>query len=115
VLDAFLEAGRKEYSADPEFLAKQRASSGVCFPKLSDFQNLLRSPSGPTSAIGTVISAGPTGAGGSSSGNFSTKSNYFRLASLVTIGTSEFNLYSLLYRDDNAGFVHPILRTFSAD
>ncbi|HVO48053.1 MAG TPA: hypothetical protein VMT29_17160, partial [Steroidobacteraceae bacterium] len=49
------------------------------------------------------------------SGQITTRSSYFRLSSLVTIGTAEFNLYSLLYQDDNASLVRPILRTFSAD
>ncbi len=39
---------------------------------------------------------------------------YFRLSSLITIGSAEFNLYSLLYLD-NQYFVHPIQRSFSPD
>ena len=45
-----------------------------------------------------------------------TRSQYFRLSSLITIGSVEFNLYSLLYQDgQNAGGVRPILRSFTQD
>jgi general secretion pathway protein K len=39
-----------------------------------------------------------------------TKSNYFQLTTHVTLGTTEFTLYSLLYR--GAGKVSPLLRSF---
>jgi len=45
---------------------------------------------------------------------FGTTSHYFRLTSLVTIGTSEFNLYSLLLMDSQY-FIHPVQRSFSPD
>jgi general secretion pathway protein K len=40
-------------------------------------------------------------------------SNYFILTSVVTVGNTQFALYSLLYR--NQGRVRPIMRSFSAD
>jgi general secretion pathway protein K len=40
-------------------------------------------------------------------------SNYFILTSVVTVGNTQFALYSLLYR--NRGQVRPIMRSFSAD
>jgi general secretion pathway protein K len=40
------------------------------------------------------------------------KSNYFRSTVWVTIGTTQFTLYSLLYRTDTTKFVRPILRSF---
>jgi hypothetical protein len=39
---------------------------------------------------------------------------YFRLTSFVTIGSAQFNLYSLLYRD-TTGAVRPIQRSFTPD
>jgi len=43
-------------------------------------------------------------------------SSYFRLTSFITIGSAEFNLYSLLYQDPNGGgTVRPILRSFTPD
>jgi general secretion pathway protein K len=47
-------------------------------------------------------------------GRVGTTSSYFRLTSIVRIGTSEFALYSLLKRE-NGGMVRPILRSFSRD
>jgi general secretion pathway protein K len=42
------------------------------------------------------------------------RSSYFRLRSWIRIGTAEFALYSLLYRD-GSGQVRPILRTMGTD
>jgi len=97
VLDAFI-PGRTDFSSDPDGLEKNRENAGACFPKANDYK-----------------AAFTPGDYEKVSGLFSTKSSYFRLSSLVTIGTAEFNLYSLLYQDDNASLVRPILRTFSAD
>jgi general secretion pathway protein K len=41
------------------------------------------------------------------------KSRYFRLTSIVTVGNTQFALYSLLYR--NGAQVRPIMRSFSSD
>lgn len=42
------------------------------------------------------------------------RSSYFRLRTWIRIGTAEFALYSLLYRD-GSGQVRPILRTMGTD
>jgi general secretion pathway protein K len=103
VLDALMAAGgqgqdsRAEFSLDPQGLAKNRANAGGCFPTQQEYQAALGSrPGAVTQFIGT-------------------NSHYFRLSSLVTIGTTEFNLYSLLFQDDNAGMVHTVLRSYSPD
>ncbi len=97
VLDAFT-PNQQEYSLDPEGFQKNRASAGTCFPPIETYKTLVNPRAAATGPL-----------------KFDTKSNYFRLSSLVTIGTTEFNLYSLLLQDDNGGFVHPILRTYSPD
>jgi hypothetical protein len=51
---------------------------------------------------------------GAQTSRFVQTSSYFRLSSLITIGSAEFNLYSLLYLDQQ-NFVHPIQRSFSPD
>jgi general secretion pathway protein K len=38
-------------------------------------------------------------------------SAYFRATIWVTIGTTQYTLYSLLYRSGNNGLVRPILRS----
>jgi hypothetical protein len=44
-------------------------------------------------------------------GRFSDSTSYFRLTTRVTLGTTEFTLYSLLLRGQG-GKVTPILRSF---
>jgi len=85
--------------SDPEALAKNRAAAPGCFPTLSDYQ----------------ASFGDPQKFGAQSARFLTTSKYFRLSSLVTIGTAEFNLYSLLLMDGQGYFIHPIQRSFSPD
>ncbi len=41
-------------------------------------------------------------------------SSYFRLTSIVTIGSAEFTLYSLLERDQQ-GQTHVLMRSYSPD
>jgi len=95
VLDAFI-PGRQEFGLDPEGLAKNRQAAGGCFPKLTDYQ----------AAFG--------GGAQFPSNLFAESSSYFKLTSFVTIGTTEFNLYSLLYQDAS-GNVRAILRSYTPD
>jgi len=95
VLDAFL--GHGDFSSDVEGLAKNRAAATGCFPKLSDYQ-----------------AAADPATWNNISSKLQMTSSYFRLTSLITIGSTEFNLYSLLLQDPT-GQVRPILRTYTAD
>jgi general secretion pathway protein K len=99
VLDAFIPSGSSEWE-DEAALAKNRASAPPpgCFPDSKTYSNTFGSQSG-TSFNASL---------------FAETSTYFRLSSLVTIGSAEFNLYSLLYLDSQY-FVHPIQRSFSPD
>jgi general secretion pathway protein K len=95
VLDAYL--GHQDFSSDPDSLAKNRATAPGCFPTQRDYeaafvdQKLLGQV---RPKIGQI-------------------SSYFRLTSFITIGSAEFNLYSLLYQDQSS--VRPILRSFTPD
>jgi len=113
VLDAFT-PGRREYSLDPDQLLKNRESAGACFPSLQEYQQAIaQSPQQPSPTTGTTPKTGaPTG--NTSATEFVTNSPYFRLTSFVTIGATEFNLYSLLYQDQT-GNVRPLLRTYTPD
>ena len=104
VLDAFT-PGRQEFGVDPtgQALQKSRESAGTCFPSLTEYQQALQGQ-GPQ-----------TKGGGSGAVQFGTTSHYFRLTSFVTIGTTEFNLYSLLYMDQQSGAIRPILRSYTPD
>ena len=95
VLDAFL--GHGDFSSDVEGLAKNRTAAQGCFPKLSDYQ------AAADSATWTKISP-----------LLQMTSSYFRLTSLIAIGSTEFNLYSLLLQDPT-GQVRPILRSYTPD
>ncbi len=90
VLQSFAENLGTDYT--PELLASERKSG--CFPDKATFANVI----GPTLAA--------------SLGSWYTDTSmYFRLTTRVTLGTSEFTLYSLLYRTAG-GKITPLLRTF---
>jgi general secretion pathway protein K len=76
----------------PQVLANGRKSG--CFPDLNTFRNVV----------------GPKGLA-ALTGKYDSKSQYFRLTTHVTLGTTEFTLYSLLSRG-GGGKVTPLLRSF---
>ena len=99
VLDAF--STSSTFSSDQGAgLAKNREAAPGCFPDLTSYktQNL---------DANDLQLAGDK--------RFGTTSQYFRLTSLVTIGSTEFNLYSLLYMENPGYLVHPVQRSFSPD
>jgi general secretion pathway protein K len=116
VLDAFLGPGHTEFGANPEQLAQTRANTTGCFPTLANYQaafdpKVWSGTAGTGASTITGIGAstgipggtsGTSGTSGSLSQKFSETSSYFRLASFITIGSAEFNLYSLLYMDAGA-------------
>ena len=98
VLDAYL--GHRDFSSDPESLAKNRADATACFPTQTDFERAFADPK-------LLAQVRP---------KIAQVSSYFRLTSFITIGSAEFNLYSLLYQDPNGGgTVRPIQRSFTPD
>ena len=100
VLDAFL--GHGDFSSDPQGLERNREAAPGCFPKMSDYQSAF---SNTNPAAWSNVQK-----------EIQINSHYFRLTSYITIGSSEFNLYSLLYQDgQNGGAVRPILRSYTAD
>ncbi len=80
-----------EYSA--EALANGRKNG--CFPDLGAFKTILGAKLTPALAD-----------------RFDVKSQFFRLTTRATLGTSEFTLYSLLRRDRGSGKTTPLLRSF---
>jgi general secretion pathway protein K len=94
VLDAL--SGRTEWSTDPARLTQPRQQGG-CFPTRTVFLSTLTGTQ--LSDIGSRVAE---------------TSSYFRLRSVITIGTARFSLYSLLYRD-GSGQIRPILRTFGTE
>lgn len=96
VLDAF--TGQQEFGRDADAMQKNRQNANGCFPTQAEYQQSFQSQQGYTQA----------------SAMFATNSSYFRLTSFVTIDTTEFNLYSLMFLD-TSGSVRPLIRTFTPD
>ena len=80
-----------EYSGNPEVLSNGRKSG--CFPDLQTLSNVLGNQQAAVAA------------------RYADTSTYFRLTTRVMLGTTEFTLYSLLWRS-SGGKVTPLLRTF---
>lgn len=94
VLDS-LSATQRQFSLNPEDLAQRRKA--ICFPTLEDLRGTLGQ------ADYDLIKD-----------TLSESSTYFRATVWVTIGTTQFTLYSLLARG-GAGTVRPVLRSFGAE
>lgn len=93
VIESIADGLSGEYSNNPELLVNSRKLG--CFPEPQAFTNILSGLPGKPAP--TLLPWG-------------TQSSYFRLTTHVTLGTTEFTLYSLLYRA--GGKVTPLLRTF---
>jgi type II secretory pathway component PulK len=81
-----------EWSNNPAVLANARKSG--CFPDLNTFLNVA------SHSAGQKLITVP----------LDTRSMYFQLTTRVTLGTTEFTLYSLLVRGQTK--VTPLLRSF---
>jgi general secretion pathway protein K len=92
VIESLADSLSGEYSRNPEVLTLGRKTG--CFPDLTTFRAIL----------------GPKGVAGISD-RFGATSRFFRLTTRISLGTSEFTLYSLLLRG-NGGKVTPLLRSF---
>ena len=94
VLDS-LEESQRQFSLDAEDLTNRRKDA--CFPTLDDLRGTLGQAE--YEQIKDTLSESST---------------YFRATVWVTIGTTQFTLYSLLARS-GAGPVRPVLRSFGAE
>jgi general secretion pathway protein K len=97
VLDAYNE-GQKEHASDPEEFAKQQLSG--CFPRLNAYEASFDTPD-----VLTRLKDRP---------GIEEKASYFRLTSVISIGTTRFALYSLLHRGAG-GEVRVVMRSYSPD
>ena len=93
VLDSLSE-GTSEFGIDPRGLEARRKEA--CFPTLEDLRGALGD-----AAFNELRNS------------LTESSNYFRATAWVTIGTTEFTLYSLLAR--SAGSVRPVLRSIGSE
>ncbi|MGB8692911.1 MAG: type II secretion system minor pseudopilin GspK [Steroidobacteraceae bacterium] len=86
----------QSFANDPQFLSAQRAQFN-CFPDVANFLTGVL----PQRKAQVQTQVGVT-------------SNYFRLRTWITIGTTRFTLYSLI-EQDGSGQIRPILRTFGTE
>jgi len=93
LLDALV-AGQRQYTLSRDNTAETRKQR--CFPTKQDFEGPLSAKEKEELVQGKVIDQ---------------TSSYFRSTIWVTIGTTQYTLYSLLYRSGNNGLVRPILRS----
>ncbi len=94
VLDVF--SGQRSYALDANELNGQRQQFN-CYPDKDTF----------LSGISTTQKAYVQN-------HIGTTSQYFRLRTWITIGTTRFTLYSLIYQD-TSGQIRPVLRTFGTE
>jgi general secretion pathway protein K len=93
LLDALV-AGRRQFTLARDNTMETRKQR--CFPNKQDYESCLTADEKTELVQGKVIDQ---------------TSSYFRSTIWVTIGTTQFTLYSLLYRSGNNGLVRPILRS----
>jgi general secretion pathway protein K len=93
LLDSLVE-GKRQFTLARENTAETRKQR--CFPSKQDYESGLSGDEKTELVQGKVIDQ---------------TSSYFRSTIWVTIGTTQFTLYSLLYRSGNNGLVRPILRS----
>ena len=99
LLDALVEPSHREFSTqDPKAFEKQREAG--CFPTVEVYAASFGGTAGQEWA--------------QVRDRVKQTSNYFRVTSIVTIGSAEFTLYSLLERDQQ-GQSHVLMRSFSPD
>ncbi|MGH8316994.1 MAG: type II secretion system minor pseudopilin GspK [Steroidobacteraceae bacterium] len=91
LLDAL--TGVKQFSVDPAAFEKQRQESGACFPP-----NFLNT-------VDPALRQQLTGMVGQTS-------SWFRLTTFVSLGSTEFAVYTLLFVDPT-GQVRPVMRSFT--
>jgi general secretion pathway protein K len=133
LLDAFLGPGHTDFGTDPTTLQKNRQNTTGCFPTLANYQAAFdpkvwagtastgagTTTQGTNQGLGTSVIRGGANSGVNGTPGLQSKfgqtSSYFRLTSVVSIGSTEINLYSLLYQDAQAQMVRPIQRSFTPD
>ena len=93
LLDALV-AGRRQFTLARDNTMETRKQR--CFPSMQDYESGLSADEKTELVQGKVIDQ---------------TSSYFRSTIWVTIGTTQYTLYSLLYRSGNNGLVRPILRS----
>lgn len=96
VLESLVPGLSGEWSNSPAFLTNARKTG--CFPEVNTFTSIANSHN--------------PRAMDSKGSKIDIKSSYFQLTTRVRLGTTEFTLYSLLFRVSSGRAVSPLLRSF---
>jgi general secretion pathway protein K len=99
VLESFADNLAGEWSGNPALVTTARKAG--CFPDPQTFQRVLTSSAGSSAATADIAQRIES----------NTPSSYFLLTTRVTLGTTEFTLYSLLNRSSK---ITPLLRSFGS-
>jgi general secretion pathway protein K len=112
VLDAL--TGVEQFSEiDPEQFAKDRQAANGCFPPFNTFKVSTANVTGGTGSLGSTTPT-PNGTQQTTPQDLiSQTSTWFRLSSFVTVGSSEFSVYTVLFQDTTG--VRPMMRSFTPD
>jgi general secretion pathway protein K len=95
VLDATLNNGQTQY--DENLLKQQRDANG-CFPRKAVYLSTVQGTQ--QTLVGAKVEE---------------RSSWFRLRTNIRIGTAEFVLYSLLYREPGTNKTRTVQRTFGSE
>ena len=110
VLDAL--TGVQQFSADPNQFQKDRAAAQGCFPPLATVKVSTANVTGGTGGISSGAGT-PNGTQVTPQDLVGQTSTWFRLSSFVTVGSSEFSVYTVLFLDTTG--VRPMMRSFTPD
>jgi len=104
VLDAL--TGHVQFSSDPVQFEKDREAAGTCFPTQQDVLTAARNVQG----------ANPNTQGSQQqtlASLLAQKSTWFRVTNFITLGSTQFAVYTILYQDQMG--IRPIMRSFTPD
>lgn len=112
VLDAL--TGVEQFSQmDPVQFAKDRHDANGCFPPPGTIKVSTANVTGGTGSLGSATPT-PNGTQQTTPQDLiGQTSTWFRLSSFITVGSSEFSVYTVLYQDTTG--VRPMMRSFTPD
>jgi len=112
VLDAL--TGVEQFSAiSPQQFEKDREAASGCFPPLATVKVSTANVTGGTGSLGSSTGT-PNGTQQTTPQDLvGQTSRWFRLSSFITVGSSEFAVYTVLFQDTTG--VRPMMRSFTPD
>lgn len=114
VLDAL--TGHQQFSADPQQFAKDRQAASGCFPTMQDVLTATGNVQGANENLqGTGQNPQAQGQSNQTIASIiGQKSAWFRLTTFLTLGSTQFSVYTVLYWSPS-GTARPVMRSFTPD